>query len=113
MSVTCLHEHPARGPTTRDIDRILANGSARAERAGQRMTDSRRRVLELLVSAAEPLKAYELAERFHPDGRAAKPPTVYRALEFLERLGLLHRISSTSTYVACNGQAEGPMRPPS
>ncbi|WP_298743529.1 transcriptional repressor, partial [uncultured Brevundimonas sp.] len=31
----------------------------------------------------------------------AKPPTVYRALEFLERKGLAHRIASISAYVAC------------
>jgi Fur family transcriptional regulator, zinc uptake regulator len=36
------------------------------------------------------------------DGEAAKPPTVYRALEFLERRGLAHRIASLSAYVACS-----------
>lgn len=105
---TGLHEHPDRAPTEREIAHIVTTGSERAERAGRRMTEPRRRVFEMLVSAGRPLKAYELVERFHPDGRAAKPPTVYRALEFLEELGLLHRIASTSSYVACSGQEEGP-----
>lgn len=104
---TGLHQHADRGPTEREVAHIVMCGSERVERAGQRMTESRRRVFELLVGAGQPLKAYQLAERFHPDGRAAKPPTVYRALEFLERLGLLHRICSTSSYVACSGEKEG------
>lgn len=65
------------------------------------MTAPRRRVLELLLAAGEPVKAYDLIARFGRDGEAAKPPTVYRALEFLERQGLAHRIASLSAYVAC------------
>jgi Fur family zinc uptake transcriptional regulator len=67
------------------------------------MTAPRRRVLELLLAAGEPVKAYDLIARFGEDGQAAKPPTVYRALEFLERKGLAHRIASISAYVACTG----------
>ena len=40
------------------------------------------------------------------DGQAAKPPTVYRALEFLERLGMVHRIASISAYVASTDDGE-------
>lgn len=67
------------------------------------MTAPRRRVLELLLTAGEPVKAYDLIARFGEDGQAAKPPTVYRALEFLERKGMAHRIASISAYVACSG----------
>ena len=65
------------------------------------MTAPRRRVLELLLAAGEPVKAYDLIARYGADGQAAKPPTVYRALEFLERKGMAHRIASISAYVAC------------
>lgn len=65
------------------------------------MTAARTRVLELLLSAGEPVKAYDLIARFGADGAPAKPPTVYRSLEFLERQGLVHRIASISAYVAC------------
>ena len=70
------------------------------------MTPPRRRVLELLLAAGEPVKAYDLIARFGVDGQAAKPPTVYRALEFLERKGLAHRIASISAYVACTADAD-------
>ena len=66
------------------------------------MTAPRRRVLELLLSAGEPVKAYDLIARYGANGEAAKPPTVYRALEFLERYGVVHRIASISAYVACS-----------
>lgn len=69
------------------------------------MTEPGRRVLELLLEAGEPVKAYDLIARYHTDERVAKPTTVYRALDFLEKLGLLHRISSISSYVACSGDA--------
>lgn len=69
--------------------------------SGERLTAPRRRVLELLLAAGRPTKAYDLIANFGADGRAAKPPTVYRALEFLERTGLVHRIASISAYVAC------------
>ena len=65
------------------------------------MTPARLRVLELLLAAGEPVKAYDLIARFGEDGQPAMPPTVYRALEFLERKGLAHRIASISAYVAC------------
>jgi Fur family zinc uptake transcriptional regulator len=56
------------------------------------------------MQAGQPVKAYDLISAFG-DGEAAKPPTVYRALEFLEREGLAHRIESLSAYVACSGEA--------
>ena len=71
------------------------------------MTAPRRRVLELLLAAGEPVKAYDLIARYGVDGQAAKPPTVYRALEFLERRGVVHRIASISAYVACTADADG------
>ena len=36
------------------------------------------------------------------DGRRAAPPTVYRALDFLQENGLVHRIASLNAFVGCN-----------
>ena len=58
-------------------------------------------MLELLLEADAPLKAYDLIAAFGETGQPAKPPTVYRALEFLERLGFAHRIESLNAYVPC------------
>jgi Fur family zinc uptake transcriptional regulator len=58
----------------------------------------RRRVLELLIDQPGPAKAYDL---LHQLSAQAKPPTIYRALDFLVRLGLAHRIESLNAFVSC------------
>jgi Fur family zinc uptake transcriptional regulator len=103
MGAGCHHETAHGGLGSADRDAAVAQAASRCEADGERMTPPRRRVLELLLAAGEPVKAYDLIARFGEAGQAAKPPTVYRALEFLERRGLVHRIASISAYVACTG----------
>ena len=101
MGSACDHDHDLSGLHGGALARALQAAERRAAESGERMTAPRRRVLALLLEAGEPVKAYDLIARFGEDGQAAKPPTVYRALEFLERLGMAHRIASISAYVAC------------
>ncbi len=107
MSSGCDHDHPHTGLRGPALQHALAAVEARVTEAGERLTAARRRVLALLLEAGEPVKAYDLIARFGEDGQAAKPPTVYRALEFLERQGLAHRIASISAYVACTSHDDG------
>ncbi|WP_440959169.1 transcriptional repressor [Oceanicaulis sp. LC35] len=73
---------------------------------GLSLTPMRRRVLELLVEAGGPVKAYDLLSALKPGG-AAQPPTVYRALDFLTRAGLAHKVEALNAYTAClNGHDE-------
>ena len=105
MSEACGHHHADAPPRAADVARAIQDADRRLTAEGERMTPSRLRVLELLLAAGEPVKAYDLIARFGEDGQPAKPPTVYRALEFLERKGLAHRIASISAYVACTSGA--------
>lgn len=102
MATHCDHAHPAAGLSAGEIALALASAETRLVDRGERMTAPRRRVLEMLLEAGEAVKAYDLIARYGADGVAAKPPTVYRALEFLEKTGLAHRIASISAYVACS-----------
>jgi Fur family zinc uptake transcriptional regulator len=102
MGSSCDHAHVHGGLSAGEIDRALILAEDRCVAEGERMTAPRRRVLELLLQAGEAVKAYDLIARFGADGTAAKPPTVYRALDFLEKKGLAHRIASISAYVACS-----------
>jgi len=102
MGSLCDHDHAHGGMSAADVGRALEVAEHRCVAAGERMTAPRRRVLELLLEAGEAVKAYDLIARFGADGTAAKPPTVYRALDFLEKKGLAHRIASISAYVACS-----------
>ena len=75
---------------------------------GARLTDIRRRVLELVWQSHAPVGAYELLEALRADGRGAQPPTVYRALEFLIEQGLVHRIESRNAFLGCPPTAAMP-----
>lgn len=98
----CGHSHADAPPSRAAVADALGAAEARLSAQGERMTAARSRVLELLLAAGEPVKAYDLIAGFGADGQPAKPPTVYRALDFLERQGLAHRIASISAYVACS-----------
>lgn len=83
-----------------DIEAFIAEAEEIAARKGQRMTRIRRKVLRLLLENDEPSKAYDLLANLDGEG-AAKPPTIYRALDFLQDVGLAHKIESLNAYVAC------------
>jgi Fur family transcriptional regulator, zinc uptake regulator len=101
-AAACDHDHHhEHGLGAVGVARELAEAEVRCAAADQRLTVPRRRVLELLLQTGQPAKAYDLIAAFGVDGKPAKPPTVYRALEFLERQGFAHRIESLNAYVAC------------
>lgn len=80
------------------IEEELQHAEAICLKAGEKFTPLRKRVLELLLKTHGQMGAYDLLKHM---GDGAKPPTVYRTLDFLVRLGLVHRIESTNTFVAC------------
>jgi Fur family zinc uptake transcriptional regulator len=108
MGDACHHpdgSHPGlHGP---GLTHALAEAETRCGKAQERLTPPRRRVLELLLGSDGPLKAYDLIAAYGADGAPAKPPTVYRALDFLERLGFAHRIESLNAYVPCRMEGTG------
>ena len=108
MNEACHHddgEHP--GLKGAALKRALGQAESRCMSTQERLTVPRKRVLELLLEADAPLKAYDLIAAYGERGEAAKPPTVYRALEFLEHLGFAHRIESLNAYVPC--RLDGPI----
>ncbi|MDP3869722.1 Fur family transcriptional regulator [Phenylobacterium sp.] len=108
MGTECHHEDGAHpGIKGVDLRHALVAAETRCAETQERLTTPRRRVLELLLEANGPLKAYDLIAAFGAHGEPAKPPTVYRALEFLERLGFAHRIESLNAYVPCRRDDQG------
>ena len=102
MGDDCRHTESAQpGLEGAALANAVAAAAVKCERTRERLTPPRRRVLELLLEADGPMKAYDLIAAYGQDGEPAKPPTVYRALDFLERLGFAHRIDSLNAFVAC------------
>ncbi len=89
-----------------DSHRIAAaDALQRAEKLclkkGAKLTDLRRRALTALAVAGRPVKAYDLLPALGDETSPAKPATAYRALEFLEQLGLVHKVAGINAFVLC------------
>ncbi|MCI1191112.1 transcriptional repressor [Calidifontimicrobium sp. SYSU G02091] len=72
------------------------------ESRGVQWTPLRAEVYALLVTHDAPLKAYDLLEKMREVHGRVAPMTVYRALDFLVDQDLVHRVASTSSFVACH-----------
>lgn len=85
-----------------ELKRLLQHVEQLCRERGVRLTAQRRQVLELLCRSDKPLTAYELLDRMHSPGSNPAPPTVYRALEFLQEQGFVHKIESLHAFVGCS-----------
>lgn len=83
------------------VDEALAAAERVCRGHGARLTDLRRKVLELVWASHAPIGAYEILDRLDGANRRPAPPTIYRALDFLMAQGLVHRIQSLNAYVGC------------
>lgn len=92
---------PAKHNHARCVRDALDTAERVCARRAARLTAVRRRVLELIWSSHKAIKAYEILDQLAPEIGAARPPTVYRALEFLMAHGLVHRVDSLNAFVGC------------
>ena len=68
----------------------------------ERLTKPRLEVLKIIAASPRPLGAYEILEKLGKILHSPKPPTAYRAIQFWQRKGFIHRIESLKAYVVCN-----------
>ena len=66
-----------------------------------RFTALRRKVLAMIWENHRPAKAYDILDKLKESNASAKPPTVYRTLDFLLENGLIHKLDSLNAYVGC------------
>lgn len=76
----------------------IESADAHCTAAGLQLTPARKRVLEILLREHRALGAYEILDIL---GKGAKPPTAYRALDFLVKHGFAHRIERLNAFIAC------------
>ena len=88
-----------------DHKKCIEDGIAKAQFVcqdrGLRFTEIRKFILKLILKNNKPSKAYDLLSQVSKMNYSAKPPTVYRALDFLMENGFIHKINSLNAYVAC------------
>lgn len=81
---------------------VLQKAEEICKQKGGRLTEKRQRVLSSLLDSETPLSAYEVADQLNKKSDQAIPAmSVYRMLDFLVSLELVHKLSSTNKYLAC------------
>ena len=104
--MSSVHVHSGRFfPGAHDhrhcVENALKDAKTICSDRGARLTPVRQRVLEIIWQSHRPLGAYAILEVLSGEGHTPAPPTVYRALEFLLTLGLVHRLSSLNAFIGC------------
>ena len=72
------------------VNKALSMAAQLCRVRGVQLTPIRHQVLELIWDSHKAVKAYDLLDRIRPQQNAAKPATIYRALDFLIEQGLIH-----------------------
>lgn len=67
-----------------------------------RLTSLRKQILYILWCSEKPLKAYDILQQLLQSQANAKPPTVYRVLDYFVALGCVHKIESIQSYALCH-----------
>ena len=85
-----------------NIELLVSKAKQVCDNRGARFTPIREKVFRLLASKQGGVGAYDLLVELKLTEAAAKPATVYRALDFLSELGFLHKIESTNAFMLCH-----------
>lgn len=84
------------------VKAALLQAWERSNRSKARLTPIREAVLTLIWENHKPMGAYHILEQLPLTlGRNIQAPSVYRAIDFLLDLGLIHRISSLNAFIGC------------
>ena len=88
--------------TLNNPEKLLSQAEELCQQRNVRLTPQRLEVLRLMTQQPGAISAYDLLDLLRVSEPQAKPPTVYRALDFLLENGLVHRISSLNAFIGCN-----------
>lgn len=84
-----------------NLSQLIARAQSLCEQRGVRLTAQRERVYEIIIQSKRAISAYDLLDILRETEPQAKPPTVYRALDFLLSQGFVHKVESTNSFIAC------------
>ena len=96
------NNHPSEHDHKKCVSEALGTAAQLCIARGVQLTPIRQQVLELIWDSHKAVKAYDLLDRIKPLQNAAKPATIYRALDFLIEQGLIHRVESLNAFVGCS-----------
>lgn len=83
------------------MSKSLKNARIYCEENKYRFTEPRERVLKTLLNHNKPMGAYDIIKALSTKQHQVKPATVYRAIDFWQQHGFIHKINSLNSYTAC------------
>jgi Fur family zinc uptake transcriptional regulator len=90
------HDH------VRSINAAIKQAQQKCTDANVSLNSTREAILRLLWHSNRPLGAYQLQQQLAKVAdKPIAPPTIYRALEFLQDLRLVHKIPSLNAFIGC------------
>ena len=93
--------------TQKQIKTLISRAESICSERKCRLTPIRKKVLSIIWQSQKPIKAYDILAKLSTSEHVEKPPTVYRALQFLLDNHLIHRIESSNGYIGCELDHEG------
>lgn len=85
---------------------LLEQAKQVCQARGARFTPAREQVFLLLANRNAAVGAYDLLDQLKLIDPAAKPATIYRALDFLSKQGFVHKIESINAFLMCHHFSE-------
>ena len=91
---------------------LLQQAQLVCQKKGARFTKVREQVFILLANHQGAVGAYDLLAELKELDAAAKPATIYRALDFLSKQGFVHKIESINAFIMCHhfGECNHPVQ---
>ncbi len=85
-----------------DTEAVLQGAAQVCAERGGKLTIKRRQVLASLIASDKAMSAYDLADKCKDAyGVRLFPMSIYRILEFLQTVGLVHQLKTTNKFIAC------------
>lgn len=90
-------------PDSDFIETAIAAAKKDCQQRKLRLTPKRENVLRVVLASTQPLSAYEVIDAYEAQFKEPLPAmTVYRILNFLLDVELIHRLETCNQYLACN-----------
>lgn len=86
---------------TESANQLLHKAQQLCLKRAVRFTPIRQQIFLLMAQHAGMISAYDLLAQLQQLEPNAKPPTVYRALDFLLEEGFIHKIESSNAFILC------------
>lgn len=91
---TCISHHKCIESALEQTEKLCLNNKIK-------FTELRKNIFIHIWQNHKPIKAYDILQELQKKEAKAKPITVYRALDFLVKNHMVHKLTSDNTFFGC------------